>query len=179
MTGLLRAIFLAIDVEFTHLKPELIEQYRSAQFELMEVKRLKTVNMKLVAKSERQYVKDKDQRKLSTRFEYFLYRKAEQLFRSNLLTVKESVNNRSLASDMIPGKEWKETKQEIIDKTGLEKLSVKVSNTVAMKQKQLDQRLKKVCKNIFKGENQYVKFLAGKKRTKMVNPESPLATEHR
>ncbi len=170
VTRLLRSIFWAIDVEFTHLKTDLNRQYIVAQQELLENKELATINLKLVTKSERAYLEDDDPKKASTRFEYFLYSKAEKLFNSNSLTIKESVNNRSLASDMIPIKEWRENKQTIIEKTGLEKLTTPITETIAKKQQQLESKLKNVCQNIFQGKNQYVEFLTEKNELKWSIP---------
>jgi len=170
VTRLLRSIFWAIDVEFTYLKTELNEQYKTAQIELLERKELTTINMRLVAKSERAYFKGDESKKKSTRFEYFLYRKAEKLFNSNSLTIKESVNNRSLASDLISANEWSKNSRSIIEKIGLEKLAIPIAETIATKQQQLDLKLKNVCQNIFQGENQYVEFLSGKNELKWSIP---------
>jgi hypothetical protein len=46
----------------------------------------------VVPKSDREYFEGDNTKLIANRFEYFLYRKAEQLFHSNNLTVKESVN---------------------------------------------------------------------------------------
>lgn len=79
---------------------------------------------------------------IANRFEYFLYRKAEQLFHSNSLTVKESVNNRSLTSDLIQPKEWQQ-KETIIENTGLDKLATPINQTLADKSQQLEVKLLK------------------------------------
>lgn len=131
--------------------------------------------MHLIAISDRAYFKDKEPKKTSTRFEYFLYRKAEKLFNSNLLTIMESVNNRSLASDLIPIKEWRENTQVIVEKTGLERLTTPITETIAKKQQQLDLKLKSVCQNIFQGKNQYVEFIPGKNELKWSIPNKKMA----
>ncbi len=78
----------------------------------------------------------------------------------------ESANNHSLASDLIPIKEWMENKQVIIEKTGLEKLTTSITETIARKHQQLDLKLKSVCQNIFQGKNQYVEFIPGNNELK-------------
>jgi len=93
---LIRSLFMSIDIEFIHLKDELREQYTTAHKELGTFKTIKTINLDVVPKSEREYFEGDKSKLIANRFEYFLYRKAEQLFNSNSLTVKESVNNRSL-----------------------------------------------------------------------------------
>jgi hypothetical protein len=104
---LIRSLFLSIDIEFIHLKDELRDQYTTAHEELRTFKTIKTINVDVVPKSDRQYFDGDNTKLIANRFEYFLYRKAEQLFNNNHLTVKESVKNRSLASDLIQSKEWK------------------------------------------------------------------------
>jgi TnpA family transposase len=167
----IRAIFMAIDIEFIHLKDELAEQYQTAHQELAEFKSIKTINLEVVPKPERAYMEGDNTKRTANRFEYFLYRKAEQLFHSNALTVKESVNNRSLASDIIQPKEW-ENKDDIIEKTGLDKLIAPINHTLTEKHQQLEQKLKKVSNHIFSGDNKYVEILPGKNELKWSIPNS-------
>jgi hypothetical protein len=168
---IIRSLFLSIDIEFIHLKDELREQYTSAHEELEAFKIIKTINLDVVAKSDREYFEDDNTKLISNRFEYFLYRKAEQLFHSNNLTVKESVNNRSLTSDLIQPKEW-ENKADIIENTGLDKLSTSINQTLADKSQQLEDKLKEVSEHIFSGDNKYVEFIPGKAELKWSIPNS-------
>jgi TnpA family transposase len=168
---LIRSLFLSIDIEFIHLKDELREQYTTAHKELGAFKTIKTINIDVVPKSDREYFEDDNTKLIANRFEYFLYRKAEQLFHSNNLTVKESVNNRSLTSDLIQPKEW-ENKAEIIKNTGLVKLSTSINQTLADKSQQLEDKLKEVSEHIFSGDNKYVEFIPGKAELKWSIPNS-------
>lgn len=168
---LIRSLFMSIDIEFIHLKDELREQFTTAHVELGEFKTIKTFNLDLVPKSEREYLEGDNAKLIANRFEYFLYRKAEQLFNSNSLTVKESVNNRSLTSDLIQLKEW-EHKAEIIENTGLEKLVTPINQTLAIKSQQLEDKLKEVSGHIFSGKNKYVEFIPGKAELKWSIPNS-------
>ncbi|WP_028865048.1 hypothetical protein [Psychromonas aquimarina] len=154
---IIRSIFMSIDIEFIHLKDELAEQYELSHQELTKFKIIKTINLDVLPKSDRVCMEGENARQIANRFEYFLYRKAEQLFHSNLLTVKESVNNRSLVSDLIPKKEWM-NKSGIIEKTGVDKLVAPINQTLTEKYQQLEQRLKEVSNHIFSGD-------------KVVNPE--------
>lgn len=149
---LIRSLFLSIDIEFIHLKDELREQYTTAHEELGAFKTIKTINIDVVPKSDREYFEGDNTKLIANRFEYFLYRKAEQLFHSNNLTVKESVNNRSLTSDLIQPKEW-EKKAEIIENTGLDKLSTSINQTLTDKSQQLEAKLMEVSEHIFNGDN--------------------------
>ena len=168
---LLRSLFLSIDIEFIHLKDELREQYTSAHEELGAFKTIKTITLDVVPKSDREYFEGNNTKLITNRFEYFLYRKAEQLFHSNNLTVKESVNNRSLTSDLIQPKEW-EQKAEIIGNTGLDKLVTPINQTLADKSQQLETKLKEVSEHIFSGDNKYVEFIPGKTELKWSIPNS-------
>ncbi len=168
---LLRSLFLSIDIEFIHLKDELREQYTSAHEELGAFKTIKTITLDVVPKSDREYFEGNNTKLITNRFEYFLYRKAEQLFYSNNLTVKESVNHRSLTSDLIQPKEW-EHKTEIIENTGLDKLVTPINQTLADKSQQLEAKLKEVSEHIFSGDNKYVEFIPGKAELKWSIPNS-------
>jgi len=168
---LIRSLFMSIDIEFIHLKDELREQYTTAHKELGTFKTIKTINIDVVPKNERKYFEGDKSKLIANRFEYFLYRKAEQLFNSNSLAVKESVNNRSLTSDLIQPKEW-EHKAEIIENTGLDKLVTPINQTLADKSQQLEVKLKEVSEHIFSGDNKYVEFIPGKAELKWSIPNS-------
>jgi len=166
---LIRSLFMSIDIEFIHLKDELHEQYVIAHSELSESKSIQTINLDVVPKHDREYLEGDNTKLIANRFEYFLYRKAEQLFHSNSLTVKESVNNRSLTSDLIQPKEWQH-KSEIIENTGLDKLVTPINQTLADKSQQLEVKLKDASENIFSGDNKYVEFIPGKAELKWSIP---------
>lgn len=166
---LIRSLFMSIDIEFIHLKDELHEQYVMAHSELGESKAIKTINLDVVPKHDREYLEGEDTKLIANRFEYFLYRKAEQLFNSNSLTVKESVNNRSLTSDLIQSKEWQQ-KETIIENTGLDKLVTPINQTLADKSQQLEVKLKEASEHIFSGDNKYVEFIPGKAELKWSIP---------
>jgi hypothetical protein len=85
---LIRSLFMSIDIEFIHLKDELREQFTKAHVELGELKTIKTFNLDVVPKKDREYLEGENIKLIANRFEYFLYRKPEQLFQSNTLTVK-------------------------------------------------------------------------------------------
>ncbi len=168
---LIRSLFMSIDIEFIHLKDELHEQYVMAHSELSELKAIQTINIDVVPKHDREYLEGENTKLIANRFEYFLYRKAEQLFHSNSLTVKESVNNRSLTSDLIQPKEWQQ-KETIIENTGLDKLATPINQTLADKSQQLEVKLKEASEHIFSGDNKYVEFIPGKAELKWSIPNS-------
>ncbi len=167
---LLRSIFMSIDIEFIHLRDELATQYKITHLELRENNTINTMNFDVVPKSDRSFMDGDNLKKIVNRFEYFLYRKAEQLFHSNVLTVKESISNRSLASDLIQVNEWEDKSSNIIKNTGLDKLITPINHTLAEKQQQLEQKLLEVSRNIFSGDNKYVEFLPNKQELKWSIP---------
>jgi len=142
-----------------------------AHSELSELKAIQTINIDVVPKHDREYLEGENTKLIANRFEYFLYRKAEQLFHSNSLTVKESVNNRSLTSDLIQPKEWQQ-KETIIENTGLDKLATPINQTLADKSQQLEVKLKEASEHIFSGDNKYVEFIPGKAELKWSIPNS-------
>jgi hypothetical protein len=168
---IIRSLFLSIDIEFIHLKDELREQYTSAHEELGAFKIIKTINLDVVPTSDCECFEGDNTKLIANRFEYFLYRKAEQLFHSNNLTVKDSVNNRSLTSDLIQPKEW-ENKAEIIENTGFDKLSISINHSLADKSQQLEDKLKEVSEHIFSGDNKYVEFIPSKAELKWSIPNN-------
>jgi len=145
---ILRSIFLGIDLEFTHVKADLSKQYQTTRTELMDDSAIKSIDTQVVAKSERKYFDGISPIKKATRFEYFLYQKAEQLFHSNTLTVVESEKNRSLATDLIPHDEWVGGKPEVIDKTGLNKIVEPINDTLQATQEQLNKKMEAVSQHI-------------------------------
>ena len=156
---LVRQLFLAIDIEFADLTVNLREQFLSARTELRKFKTLKTINLDVTPKNDRAFLTPDDNK--NNRFEFFLYKKAEQLFQGNQLTVKESVNNRSLRADLIQAKDWKR-KADIIENSGLEKLHTPINKTLADKLGRLTHTLEQASHHIFKGDNQYVELVPDK-----------------
>ncbi|MCP4988990.1 MAG: DUF4158 domain-containing protein [Colwellia sp.] len=67
---LIRSLFMSIDIEFIHLKDELREQYTTAHVELGEFKSIKTINIDLVPKSDREYFEGGNTKLIANRFEY-------------------------------------------------------------------------------------------------------------
>lgn len=167
---LLRSIFQAIDVEFGVIKPELIEQFKSSLSEITENGSISTINRKLIRKSERQHVYDVEETKRTLRFEFYLYRKAAQLFESNQIYIVESERNRSLESDLIAIEEWNENKEQIIEKTGLAHPLKHVDTIFAKKLTDLEEKLASVSDHIFSGDNQYVEFSQGRNELKWSIP---------
>lgn len=167
--GILRSLFLAIDIEFHRLSADWFKQFDVSQRELNSKKRIETANTDLISKLDKKFIEDPTTSSFACRFEFYLYRKAYQLLQSNQLSVSESINNRSLESDLIQPKEWKR-KKTIINNTGLEKLMLPVTKTLDEKKAELQTKLEEVSNKILKGENKYVEFLPGRAELKWSIP---------
>tara|TARA_R110001583_G_scaffold194762_2_gene366866 strand:+ start:232 stop:3063 length:2832 start_codon:yes stop_codon:yes gene_type:complete len=166
---LIRQLFLALDIEFIALASSLQEQFIAARTELEALKGLKTINLDITPKSDRVFLNIDDNKNAHNCFEFFLYKKAEQLFQNNQLTVKESVNNRSLSADLIQAKDW-QRKAEVIENTGLSKMLTPINQILADKLGQLTHTLEQAGHRIFTGDNQYVEFVPGKTELKWSIP---------
>tara|TARA_R110000772_G_scaffold260826_1_gene379020 strand:- start:3486 stop:6317 length:2832 start_codon:yes stop_codon:yes gene_type:complete len=167
--NLLRLLFLAIDVEFAALTGNVLAQFQTGRAELGQCKALKTIDVEISPKNDKPFLHPDNHKNAHNRFEFFLYKKAEQLFQNNQLTVKESVNNRSLHADLIQAKDWKR-KDEIIQSTGLEKLKAAINHTLDDKMGLLTHTLEQASHHIFKGDNQYVELVPGKTELKWSIP---------
>lgn len=166
---LIRQLFLVIDIEFIALANSLQEQFIAARTELETLRGLKTMNLEIAPKSDRAFLNLDDNKNAHNRFEFFLYKKAEQLFQNNQLTVKESVNNRSLNSDLIQAKDW-QRKAEVIQNTGLSKMHTPINQILTDKLGQLTHTLEQVSHRIFEGDNRYVELVPDKTELKWSIP---------
>ncbi len=157
IAGSLRMLFCAIDVRCEDGDSLLSQQIITARTELQSGKKLKTINHDLV--------KDKDLNNISTgglispsKFKYYLYRKVSGQIESGSIYVNESERNRRLEDDLIPLNSWSKNKANYIDKTGLEKLSTPIEETLSALQLQLSQKLEQVNANINSDANEFVQL---------------------
>jgi hypothetical protein len=103
--NLLQLLFLAIDIEFAELPGNMLAQFKTARAELGEFKTLKTIDVEISPKNDKAFLHPDNHKNTNNRFKFFLYKKAEQLFQNNQLTVKEKINNRSLYASLIQAKD--------------------------------------------------------------------------
>ncbi len=160
VTKTLRSIFLTLDLEYEHVSLPLAEQFKITKYELLDNQKIESVNLDIVNKYELKFIEDKENQ--SERFEYFLYRRAYQLFSRKTITVKDSINNKSLKSDLINSDQWSQNKEEIIKNTNQPKISEPINKTLAVKINSLQSKLNMVCNSIAIGNNKYLEFIPGK-----------------
>lgn len=168
VTKTIRSIFLTVDLEYDHVSLPLAEQFKVAKHELAENKKIESINLDIVNKYELRFIEEQEEP--SPRFEYFLYRRAYQLFSKKSISVKNSINNKSLASDLIDMDQWSENKNSIINSTNQPKISEPVNITLKHKLALLQNKLNTVCNTIAKGNNEYIQFIPGKNQLKWSIP---------
>ena len=168
VTKTIRSIFLTVDLEYDHVSVPLAEQFKVAKRELTENKSIESINLDIVNKYELRFIDEQDDP--SPRFEYFLYRRAYQLFSKKSISVKNSINNKSLSSDLINMGHWSENKNSIIKNTNQPKISKPINHTLNQKLASLQNKLSSVCNTIAKGNNKYIQFIPGKSQLKWSIP---------
>ena len=160
----IRSIFLTIDIDFNHLKQPLSDQFKLTRKELLNNKSIESINVELVNKHERKFIEN--QKSQSLRFEYFLYRKILRLFDKESITVRDSISNKNLESDLIPIDEWEANKESIVKKVDQRKISESITENIKDKLDSLEETIEAVTNTIAIGENQYVEYLPGKNKFK-------------
>lgn len=168
ITKLIRSIFLTIDFEFSHLSPALLEQFKNTRIELSNAKEIKTINFDIINKYELRFIDGHEN--CNKRFEYFLYRKAYQLFNKSSITVKNSIENKTLAADLIDQNKWLDNKSKIIKNTQQPSISEPISSTIQDKLDILNEKLRSVSDTISLGNSKYVEYLPGKGKLKWSIP---------
>ncbi len=168
VTRTIRSIFTALELEYDHLSKELAEALSQAKYELQKHDNIKTINTEIVNKNEQKFIDG--HKNSSSRFEYFLYRRIYQLYSKNSITVKNSIKNKSLSSDLINKDCWEKEKEKIIQNTNQPSISAPISLTLASKLKKLESKLKSFTNTIAIGDNKYVEYLPGKQQFKWSIP---------
>lgn len=159
ITRALRRIFCAIDIDCEPANAALSKQITEAQHVLSTTGRLSSLDQRLILKRDRPYLLDVEDEK-PKRLEIYLYQRVAQKLRNNELFVTESAGNRKLEDDLIPNKDW-ENKDHLLRKTGLEKATAPIQETLDAMVAELNRRLQAVCDNITDGKNPYVSLAGG------------------
>lgn len=152
----LRKLFLAIDIECDKRQEGLAEQIVSSKIELAEKRGIKTFNVDLIRSNDKRYLLDEDGVNLK-RCEFYLYKKIVRMLEQGRLFISESEQNKRLEDDLIPAKVWSKDKQSLIAKTGLDRLSLPIKDTLRRLDKQLEDLIARVTQNINVDANDFVK----------------------
>jgi len=93
----------------------------------------------------------------ASRFEFYLYQKIYRFIASGEIYLNESELNKRLDDDLINAKDWTVEKQDIINKTGLQRLIRPIDHTLKELKDKFDTQLARVTANINADENDFVK----------------------
>ena len=94
---------------------------------------------------------------IAARYELMLYQNLSKQLQGGNIFIKDSVNNQSLESDLIPLDYWKKNKPQILKQIDLEKLFCSPKKLLKELKKELEHKIKVVNRAILKGENKDVK----------------------
>lgn len=152
----MRRLFIAIDIECDPEQPAISHQIKQAKQELEAQGRISTVDQRVIQKNDKPYLLE-DNEVNTRRFEFYLYKRIQKMLESEVIYVTESEENKRLDDDLIPGPDWKNNKQNIVEKTGLERLSQPISRTLTDLEKRFQKTLTSVTQNINADANEFVK----------------------
>lgn len=96
-------------------------------------------------------------------YEYLVYQKLAEGFNSGHVLIENSVEYKSLNSDLNLGKNWKKTKNEIIENSHVPELENKIHNTLKEFNRFYNELLEHVNTRIRNGENKDIKIKKDKK----------------
>ena len=152
----MRRLFIAIDIECDPEQPAIGHQIKLAKQELETQGRISTIDQRVILKKDKPYLLE-NKKVNSQRFEFYLYKRIQKMLESEVIYVTESEANKRLDDDLIPGPDWKNNKENIVERTGLERLSHPISKTLSDLEKRLEKMLASVTQNINEDANEFVK----------------------
>lgn len=152
----MRRLFVTIDIECDPEQPAVNQQIQMAKQELETHGRIRTIDQRVILKNDKPYLLE-DKEVNIQRFEFYLYRRIHKMLASEVIYVTESEANKRLDDDLIARADWKYNKKNIVEKTGLERLSQPISQTLKDLEKSFQNMLSSVTKNINADANDFVK----------------------
>ncbi|MBD2797966.1 Tn3 family transposase [Xenorhabdus sp. 18] len=152
----LRKLFRAIDIECSPDQPLIAEQITTAKADLDKHKRITCVTQEFIRPRDLSYLLDGDDIHLQ-RFEFYLYHRIDHMINSGRIYVTESEKNKRLEDDLIPVDVWMKEKPELIEKTGLNRLSEPITQTLMQLETRLNTLFDRVTANINADANDFVK----------------------
>lgn len=153
----LRKLFISIDIECDAGQSLLAEQITLAKAELTQQRTIKTITRELIRLRDQTYLIDEDDEVNPRRFEIYLYKKVVRMLEQGRIFVSESEQNKRLEDDLIPMDIWNREKQDLIEKTGLERLHQPITQTLKELEDSLNNLLTRVTTNINADANDFVK----------------------
>ncbi|OHT23734.1 hypothetical protein A3Q29_20190 [Providencia stuartii] len=157
MANSLRKLFISIDIECDAGQSLLAEQITLAKAELTQQRTIKTITRELISLRDQTYLIDEEDEVNPRRFEIYLYQKMVRMLEQGRIFVSESEQNKRLEDDLIPIDIWSREKQDLIEKTGLERLHKPITQTLKELEGNLNNLLTRVTANINADANDFVK----------------------
>jgi len=152
----MRRLFIAIDIECDPEQPAINQQIQMAKQELETQGRIINVDQRVILKNDKPYLLEDKEANIQ-RFEFYLYKRIQKMLESEVIYVTESEANKRLDDDLIAGTDWKYNKENIVDKTGLERLSQPIFKTLTDLEERFENMLTSVMHNINADANEFVK----------------------
>ncbi|WP_108653133.1 DUF4158 domain-containing protein [Dongshaea marina] len=128
ISGSLRKLFLALDIECIAGLTLLSQQLSTAKNELKKGK-LKHADKRLIKPSDRPSLIQEGQVNLK-RFEFYLYSRVVAMLDSDRVYISESEQSQRLKDDLIPEDIWDKDRADLVLKTGLERLITPIHATL-------------------------------------------------
>lgn len=154
----LRKLFISIDIECDVGQQLWAEQITHAKAELTQQRSIKTIDRELIRLRDQIYLLDEDEVN-PRRFEIYLYQKVVRMLEQGRIFVSESEQNKRLDDDLIKIDIWNREKQDLIEKTGLERLHQPIAQTLKELEYNFNNLLTRVTANINADANDFVKCL--------------------
>lgn len=153
----LRKLFIAIDIECEADQKILSAQITLSKQELTEKRKIITLHQEGIKKSDNRYLWIHGEVH-TRRFEFYLYHKISRQLDRGKAYVTESEKNKRLEDDLIPIKDWENDRLNLIQKTGLQRLSSPITQTLDEFEKRLERRMDQVAASISGDTNEFVKL---------------------
>ncbi|WP_157879462.1 hypothetical protein [Xenorhabdus poinarii] len=153
----LRKLFIAIDIECEADQKILSAQITLSKQELTEKRKIITLHQEGIKKSDNRYLWINGEVH-TRRFEFYLYHKISRQLDRGKAYVTESEKNKRLEDDLIPIKDWENDRLNLIQKTGLQRLSSPITQTLDEFEKRLERRMDQVAASISGDTNEFVKL---------------------
>ncbi|CAM3486255.1 transposase (plasmid) [Xenorhabdus nematophila ATCC 19061] len=153
----LRKLFIAIDIECESDQKVLSDQIMLSKHELAGKRKIITTHQEMLKKSDRRYLWINGEVH-TKRFEFYLYQKISRQLDRGKAYVTESEKNKRLEDDLIPVKDWENDQINLIEKTGLQRLSSPITQTLNEFEKRLELHMNQVAASISGDTNEFVKL---------------------
>ncbi|HCC5806124.1 TPA: Tn3 family transposase [Escherichia coli] len=152
----IRKLFMAIDIVYDKEKSVIGQQIDATRDDLKEKGKLDAKDQRVIRPSEKDYIV-KEGEVNPERFEFHMYSRISNHLENGLFYASESEQNKRLEDDLIEPRYWDENKSALIKKTGLERLTTPIEQTLSDLEKIFNEKLDHVSISINSDANEFVK----------------------